>query len=113
LDPYLVMGLIRQESGFDPHATSRANARGLMQLLPQTAAQFGVKDVFDPEENVNAGAHYLRDLLAKYRGNLPLALAAYNAGPEMVDRYGGVPPFPETQNYVREITSKLALPTAN
>jgi soluble lytic murein transglycosylase-like protein len=67
-----------------------------------------VADVFDPAQNIEGGAHYLKDLLEKYRGNLSLALAAYNAGPDMVERYGGIPPFPETQNYVKRITSELA-----
>ncbi len=113
VDEKLIAGVIAAESNFDAKAVSRKRALGLMQLLPTTAAHYAVADVFDPAQNIDGGTHYLKDLLAKYRGNLPLALAAYNAGPEIVDRYGGVPPFPETQNYVREITSKLALPTAN
>jgi len=113
VDEKLIAGVIAAESNFDVKAISRKRALGLMQLLPTTAARYAVADVFDPAQNIDGGTHYLKDLLAKYHGNLPLALAAYNAGPEMVDRYGGVPPFPETQNYVRQITSKLAPPTAN
>ena len=83
-----------------------------MQLIPETAARYSVANIFDPAQNIDAGTHYLKDLLARYRGNLSLALAAYNAGPDMVARYGGVPPFPETQKYVRQITSKLASTTS-
>ena len=87
---------------------SPKNARGLMQLLPQTAAQYGVKDIFDPEENVNAGTRYLKELLGRYH-DLTLALAAYNAGPERVDRYGRrVPPFLETMKYVQRIAKSYA-----
>ena len=78
-----------------------------MQLLPATAAVYSV-GIFDPAQNIDAGTHYLKDLLARYRGDLRLTLAAYNAGPEMVERYGGVPPFPETQKYVRVITAHMA-----
>ena len=95
LDEKLITGVIAVESNFNPRAVSRKQAQGLMQL-------------FDPAQNIDAGSHYLKDLLEKYRGNLSLALAAYNAGPEMVERYGGIPPFPETQKYVRQITARLA-----
>jgi soluble lytic murein transglycosylase-like protein len=108
VDERLVADVIAAESNFDPKAVSRKRALGLMQLLPETAAHYLVVNVFDPAQNIEAGTHYLKDLLARYRGNTQLALAAYNAGPEMVDRYGGVPPFPETQNYVKSITAKLA-----
>lgn len=105
LDADLLHCVIAVESNFDPKAISAKNARGLMQLLPQTAAQFGVTDIFDPEQNVNAGAKYLHELLSKYRNNLTLALAAYNAGPERVDQYGHrVPPYLETMKYVQRIT---------
>jgi soluble lytic murein transglycosylase-like protein len=108
LDETLITRLIAAESNFNPKAVSRKQAHGLMQLLPKTAAQYSVADVFDPAENIEGGVRYLKDLLEKYRGNVPLALAAYNAGPDMVERYGGIPPFPETQNYVKRITSELA-----
>jgi len=108
VDEKLVAQVIAAESNFDAKAVSRKNALGLMQLLPSTAARYSVLNVFDPAQNIEAGTHYLKDLLERYGGNTRLALAAYNAGPEMVDRYGGVPPFAETQRYVRTITAKLA-----
>ena len=112
VDAKLVAEVIAVESNFNAKAVSRKHALGLMQLLRETAERYAVADIFDPAQNIDAGTHYLSDLLARYRGNVRLALAAYNAGPEIVDRYGGVPPFPETQNYVREITSKLAISRA-
>jgi soluble lytic murein transglycosylase-like protein len=108
LDEMLVARLIAAESNFNPKAVSRKQALGLMQLLPKTAAQYSVANVFDPAQNIEGGTHYLKDLLEKYGGNLAFALAAYNAGPDMVERYGGIPPFPETQNYVKRITADLA-----
>jgi soluble lytic murein transglycosylase-like protein len=103
LDPDFVASVIRAESEFNPHAISRKGARGLMQLMPQTAAQLGVKNAFDPQSNVEAGTRYLRDLLVQYHGDAQKALAAYNAGPEPVQRYGGVPPYRETRAYVTRI----------
>ncbi len=108
LDEKLITDVIAAESNFNPRAVSRKQAQGLMQLIPQTAARYSVANIFDPAQNIEAGTHYLKDLLQRYGGNLSLALAAYNAGPEMVERYGGIPPFPETQKYVRQITSRMA-----
>jgi soluble lytic murein transglycosylase-like protein len=109
VDADLIHCLIAVESNFNPKAVSRKNARGLMQLIPQTAARLGVKNIFDPQENVDAGTRYLRDLLGKYNNNMTLALAAYNAGPERVDQYGRrVPPFLETMKYVQRITKSYA-----
>ena len=103
VDAELITSVIAVESNFDPKAVSRKNARGLMQLLPETAARLGVKDAFDPKENIDAGTRYLRDLLQKYNNNLTLALAAYNAGPERIQQYGRVPPFSETVSYVGRV----------
>jgi soluble lytic murein transglycosylase-like protein len=103
IDADLITSVIAVESNFDPKAVSRKNARGLMQLLPETAAQLGVKNIDDPAENIDAGTRYLRDLLQKYNNNLALALAAYNAGPDKVLLYGRVPPFAETISYVRRV----------
>jgi soluble lytic murein transglycosylase-like protein len=108
LDEKLITDVIAAESNFNPRAVSRKQAQGLMQLIPQTAARYSVANIFDPAQNIEAGTHYLKDLLERYGGNLSFALAAYNAGPEMVERYGGIPPFPETQKYVRRITARMA-----
>jgi soluble lytic murein transglycosylase-like protein len=108
LDEKLIRRVIAEESNFNPHAISRKNAQGLMQLLPETAARYAVADIFDPAQNIEAGAHYLKDLLVRYSGDLKLALAAYNAGPDVVDRYAGIPPYRETQKYVTRITASLA-----
>jgi soluble lytic murein transglycosylase-like protein len=103
VDPELIHAVIRQESGYDLFAVSRKGARGLMQLMPQTALELGVKDIFDPAENVYGGVQHLRRLLDRYDGDRRLALAAYNAGEGAVKRYGGVPPYPETVDYVSRI----------
>ena len=103
VDADLISSVIAAESNFDPKAISRRNARGLMQLLPETAARLGVHNIFDPGENIDGGTRYLRDLLIRYKNDLVLALAAYNAGPERVQQYGSVPPYAETISYVRRV----------
>lgn len=103
MDADLISSVIAAESNFDPKAVSRKNACGLMQLLPETAARLGVQNIFDPRENIEGGTRYLRDLLQKYNGDLALALAAYNAGPERVQQNGRVPPIAETISYVRRV----------
>jgi hypothetical protein len=105
--PELVASVIAVESNFNPRAVSARSARGLMQLMPETAARFGVSNVFDPRQNINAGARYLKELLERYNGNLALALAAYNAGPEKVEQFRAVPPYRETRDYVRRVANKL------
>ena len=110
VDADLIHCVIAIESNFNPKAVSPKNARGLMQLLPQTAAQLGVRHIFDPRENIDGGTRYFKDMLARYHNDLTLALAAYNAGPERVEQYGRrVPPYPETLKYVQRISRSYAL----
>ena len=103
IDPRLVHAIIEVESAWNPGARSRVGAQGLMQLMPATARQYGVRNAYDPTENVTGGIRYLRYLLDRFNNNLTISLAAYNAGPTAVKTYGGIPPFKETQNYVRRI----------
>ena len=105
VDPKLAIAVIGVESRFDPSAVSRKNAQGLMQLIPATAARFGVKNAFSPVDNLKGGLAYLRWLLAYFKGDVSLVLAAYNAGEEAVERYRGIPPYRETQQYVKQITT--------
>lgn len=107
LDPRLLTEVIRAESGFNPRAVSPAGAKGLMQLMDATARSLGVQDPFDPVQNIRAGARYLAQMLTRYGGDVRRALAAYNAGPGAVDRYNGVPPYRETQQYVGKIIARL------
>lgn len=103
VDLALVKAVIRTESDFNPNATSRRGASGLMQLMPQTAARYGVSDLYSPQQNLDAGIRYLRDLLKRYDNRLYLVLAAYNAGESAVAKYRGVPPYRETQRYVKKV----------
>ena len=107
IDPALLRGLVRQESGFDPRARSAAGAMGLTQLMPATAASLGVTDPYDPAQSLDGGAAYLRSMLDRFGGDPAKALAAYNAGPGAVARFGGVPPYAETQHYVQSILGGL------
>ena len=107
VDPTLVKAVALVESGFNPKARSSKGAQGLMQLMPATAKQYGVSNIHDPYQNLNAGAKHLRDLLDRYQGDVVLALAAYNAGSGAVQRYGGVPAYAETQDYVKKVQTKM------
>lgn len=105
VDPQLVLAFIAVESGFNPRAVSPKNAQGLMQLIPETAKRFRVKDAFNEEDNIKGGVRYLQWLLSVFRGNVALVAAAYNAGEKAVEKYKGIPPYPETRDYVRRITA--------
>lgn len=107
IDPALVKAVIKTESNFDPHAVSKKGARGLMQLMPDTIRNLNVYDPFHPRDNINGGVKFLKQLLARFNHNLPLTLAAYNAGPEAVEQYDGIPPYQETQQYVRRVLNCL------
>jgi soluble lytic murein transglycosylase-like protein len=107
VDPALIKAVIANESGFNANATSKVGAQGLMQLMPETAASLGVRDSYDPAQNVAGGARYLRGLLDRFGGDQRLAVAAYNAGPGAVAKYGDVPPYAETQNYVTNVLASF------
>jgi soluble lytic murein transglycosylase-like protein len=108
VDPSLVKAIIANESGFNANATSKVGAQGLMQLMPSTAASVGVRDSYDPGQNVAGGTRYLKGLLDRFNGDVRLAVAAYNAGPGAVEKYGDVPPYAETQNYVQNVLGSYA-----
>jgi len=107
VDPSLVKAIIANESGFDANATSKVGAQGLMQLMPSTAQSVGVRNSYDPAQNVAGGTRYLKGLLDRFNGDVRLAVAAYNAGPGAVEKYGDVPPYAETQNYVQNVFKSL------
>ncbi len=113
LDPALVRAIIQVESSGNPWAVSQKGAIGLMQVIPETGRKLGANNLYDPQENLEAGVKYLKSLLDSYRGNLALSLAAYNAGPKAVEKHGGVPPYRETQQYVRKVTDVYLSPRNN
>jgi len=109
VDPLLVQAVARVESAFNPSAVSRKGARGLMQLMPRTASALGVLDPFDPRENIRGGVRHLRYLLDRYRGNVTMAVAAYNAGEAAIDFHHGIPPYPETEQYVQRVLRQAGM----
>ena len=113
VSPVLVEAVVRAESSFDPRAVSAKGAAGLMQLMPETASALGVRDRFDPRESIRGGVRHLRYLLERYQGSVPNAVAAYNAGEKAVDAHGGIPPYPETQLYVRRVLQGAGLADAS
>jgi soluble lytic murein transglycosylase-like protein len=106
----LIWAVIHVESGFDPHAVSPKGARGLMQLMPETAALLGVRDIFNPRENIHAGTRHLRGMMDRFRYDLPMAIAAYNAGDRPVAAFRGIPPYPETREYVARVLRYYGAP---
>ena len=103
VDPALIKAIIRAESAFNPYARSHAGASGLMQLMPSTAEHYGVEDIYDPQQNIRAGVRHIKYLMRKYKYNVRLAVAAYNAGEKAVRRYKGIPPYKETRKYVKKV----------
>jgi hypothetical protein len=114
VNPRLVAAMVEAESAFDPHAVSHKGAAGLLQLMPATASRFGLPatEIFDPARNLEAGVRYIRWLSERFEGSVPLVLAGYNAGERIVERYGGVPPFRETRDYIRRVYSAAGAPLA-
>jgi soluble lytic murein transglycosylase-like protein len=107
IDPKLIEAVMEVESSGNPRAVSKAGAMGLMQLMPSNVSEAGISDPYDPAQNIDAGARQLSELLAKFNGNIDLTLAGYNAGPNAVTRFNGIPPYPETQNYVRKVRAAM------